>query len=38
MTVFPEMFWSSHEIVFIGKQESVREVELIEDRFMTPRQ
>jgi hypothetical protein len=34
MTVFPEIFWSSHEISFICKQES--EGELSEDRFMTP--
>jgi hypothetical protein len=25
MVVFPEIFWSSHEISFIGKQESARE-------------
>jgi hypothetical protein len=36
MTVFPEIFWSSHEIIFICKQES--EGELSEDRFMTPQQ
>jgi hypothetical protein len=36
MTVFAEIFWSSHEIIFICKQESAREVELGEDRFMTP--
>jgi hypothetical protein len=38
MTVFPEIFWISHEISFICKQESAREGELSEDRFMTPRQ
>jgi hypothetical protein len=38
MTVFPEIFLSSHEIIFICKQESSREGELSEDRFMTPRQ
>jgi hypothetical protein len=38
MTVFPEKFWSSHEIIFICKQESAREGELSEDRFMTPLQ
>jgi hypothetical protein len=38
MTVFPKIFWSSHEIGFIWKQESAREGELSEDRFMTPRQ
>jgi hypothetical protein len=38
MTVFPEIFRSSHEIIFICKQESAREGELSEDRFMTPRQ
>jgi hypothetical protein len=38
MTVFPEIFLSSHEIIFISKQESVREGELSEDRFMPPRQ
>jgi hypothetical protein len=38
MTVFPEMFWSSQEISFICKQESAREGELSEGRFMTPRQ
>jgi hypothetical protein len=38
MTVFAEIFLSSHEIIFICKQESAREVELSEDRFMTPRQ
>jgi hypothetical protein len=37
MTVFPEIFLSSHEIIFICKQESAREGELSEDRFMTPR-
>jgi hypothetical protein len=37
MTVFPEIFWSSQEISFIYKQESAREGELSEDRFMTPR-
>jgi hypothetical protein len=35
MTVFPEIFWSSHEISFICKQESACEGELSEDRFMT---
>jgi hypothetical protein len=38
MTVFPEIVWSSHEIIFICKQESAREGELSEDTFMTPRQ
>jgi hypothetical protein len=38
MTVFPEIFWSSNEIIFICKQESAREGELSEDRLMTPRQ
>jgi hypothetical protein len=38
MTVFPEIFWSSLEIIFICKQESARDGELSEDRFMTPRQ
>jgi hypothetical protein len=38
MTVFPETFCSSHEIIFICKQESAREGELGEDRFMSPRQ
>jgi hypothetical protein len=38
MTVFPEVFWSSGEIIFICKQESARDGELSEDRFMTPRQ
>jgi hypothetical protein len=38
MTVFPEIFWSSHEIIFICKQESECEGELSEDRFMTPGQ
>jgi hypothetical protein len=38
LTEFPEIFWSSHEIIFICKQESAREGELSEDRFMTPRQ
>jgi hypothetical protein len=38
MTVFPEIFWSTHEIIFICKQESAREDEQSEDRFMTPRQ
>jgi hypothetical protein len=38
MTVFPEIFWSSDEISFICKQQSAREGELSEDRFMTPRQ
>jgi hypothetical protein len=36
MTVFPEIFWSSHEIIFICKQESAGEGELSEDIFMTP--
>jgi hypothetical protein len=30
MTVFPEIFWSSHEIVFICKQVSARAGELSE--------
>jgi hypothetical protein len=38
MTVFPEIFLSSHEMIFICKQDSAREGELSEDRFMTPRQ
>jgi hypothetical protein len=38
MTVFPEIFWSSGEMIFICKQESGREGELSEDRFMTPHQ
>jgi hypothetical protein len=38
MTVFVEIFWSTDEIIFICKQESAREGELSEDRFMTPRQ
>jgi hypothetical protein len=38
MTVFPEIFLSSHEIIFICKQESERAGELSEDRFMTPQQ
>jgi hypothetical protein len=38
LTVFLEIFWSSHEISFICKQESAREGELSEDSFMTPRQ
>jgi hypothetical protein len=38
MTVFPEIFWSSREIICIYKQESAREGELSEDRFMTPQQ
>jgi hypothetical protein len=38
MPVFPEIFSSSHEIILIYKQESAREGELSEDRFMTPRQ
>jgi hypothetical protein len=38
MTVFPEIFWSSHEIIVICKQESAREGELSEDRFITHRQ
>jgi hypothetical protein len=37
MTVFPEIFRSSHEIIFMCKQEGAREGELSEDRFMTPR-
>jgi hypothetical protein len=36
MTVFPEIFWSSHKISFICKQQSARGGELSEDRFMTP--
>jgi hypothetical protein len=32
MTVFPEIFWSSHKIIFICKQKSAREGELSEDR------
>jgi hypothetical protein len=36
MTVCPKIFWSSHKIIFISKQESAREGELSEDRFMTP--
>jgi hypothetical protein len=38
MTVFPEIFWSSHEKMFICKQESAREGELSEYRFLTPQQ
>jgi hypothetical protein len=38
MTVFPKIFWSSHETIFICKQESAREGELGEDIFMTPLQ
>jgi hypothetical protein len=38
MTVFPEIFRSSREIIFICKQESSPERELSEDRFMKPRQ
>jgi hypothetical protein len=38
MTVFPEIFWSLHEISLICKQESAREGESSEDVFMTPRQ
>jgi hypothetical protein len=38
MTIFPEIFSSSHEIIFICKQESARDGELSENRFMTPRQ
>jgi hypothetical protein len=38
MTVFLEIFWSSHEISFICKQESAREGELSEDSFLTPQQ
>jgi hypothetical protein len=34
MTVFPEIFWSLHEIIFICKQESARDGELSEDKFM----
>jgi hypothetical protein len=33
----PEIFCSSHEIIFICKQISAREGELSEDRFKTPR-
>jgi hypothetical protein len=36
MTIFPEIFWSSHEIIFICKQESAREGELSEDIYDTP--
>jgi hypothetical protein len=36
ITVFPEIFWSSHEIIFICKQEIACEGELSEVRFMTP--
>jgi hypothetical protein len=36
MTVFLEIFLSSHEIHFICKQNSPREGELSEDRSMTP--
>jgi hypothetical protein len=36
MTIFPEIFRSSHKIIFICKQESDGEGELSEDRFMTP--
>jgi hypothetical protein len=35
MTVFPEIFWSSHEIIFICEQEIAREGKLSEDRFIT---
>jgi hypothetical protein len=38
MTVFPEIFLSSPEIILICKQESARGGEMSEDRFMTPRQ
>jgi hypothetical protein len=38
MTVFSEIFCSSREIIFIYKQESAREGELSEGRFMTPGQ
>jgi hypothetical protein len=38
MTVYPEIFWSTDETIFICKQERARESELSEDRFMTPRQ
>jgi hypothetical protein len=38
MAVFPKIFWSSHEINFMCKQESEPEGELSEDRFMTPQQ
>jgi hypothetical protein len=38
MTVFRKIFWSSQEISSIRKQESAREGELSEDKFMTPRQ
>jgi hypothetical protein len=38
MTVFAEILWSSHEIIFICKQESAREGELSENRFMAPGQ
>jgi hypothetical protein len=31
MTVFPKIFWSSHEIIVVCKQESAREGELSED-------
>jgi hypothetical protein len=36
MTVFPEIFWSSHEISFICKQESAREGELSETDLWHP--
>jgi hypothetical protein len=36
MTVFPEIFWNSHEIIVICKQESAREGELIEAIYDTP--
>jgi hypothetical protein len=36
MTVFPEIFLSSHEISFICKQKSAREGELSEDIYATP--
>jgi hypothetical protein len=38
MRVFPEIFWISHEIICICKQESAREGELSEEIFMTPQQ
>jgi hypothetical protein len=38
MTVFPEIFRSSHEIIFICEEESAPEGELSEVRFMTPPQ
>jgi hypothetical protein len=36
VTVFPEIFWSSHEISFICKQESGHVGELSEDIYDTP--